>query len=234
MVQRLSAADKKAIVTSIVVLLRMGVDPKVNRQEIVSFLKMNNIVKTLSAQAINKFFLEAKKIVKSDFYTNAWMTEKAQNAMMGDIKDTWVRHEKIITECENRFKFLKDNAKRICREVEYDEKRYQEFITTKDFIDTIQALKEANKDKLEMLKTGFWQFRIKRYIESLQEGRTGDINMLESDPLIRSLNKSPLVLEPKEKQKQIDEQKENAEFQLAEHLKPFEEKLNKRLSSLQE
>jgi hypothetical protein len=207
----------------------------INKKYIIAFLKQNNVVKSLSNNTITKYINEAKKIVKADFHTSAWFTEKVQDNMMKDYMGLWIDQDGIITNLKKQLKGMVDHAKLVADQAYPDQpSRYQEFIDREEFRKTNLALSTALKEKMEMMKGGLIQYKIQQYITMLQQGQNNP--ELNNDPIIKSLNRSPLVTEPKaltEKEKHEQKQNEPDGFVLADHLKPFEEKLNKKLSSLE-
>lgn len=215
----------------------MGLDPEINRKQIIAFIQRTNVVKNISHRQLNECVKDAKKITKTDFHSNAWLTEKVHNAMIKDYKEIWEQQEDVITNLRNQSQWMLKHAKRIARDVHGgDQKRFYEYMDHDRFRLANVAHQEALMKKLEMMKAGFIQFRIQRYIEALQGKRTvTELKDIEQDPIIQAINKSPLALVGKEeKQTQIDTKQENNRFELAEHLKPFEEKFNRKLSSLEE
>jgi hypothetical protein len=233
----LSKADRQAIINSIVIFIRMGLDPYVNKKYIIAFLKRNNVIKNISVNTLTKYIGEARKITKTDFVSNAWMTEKVQDAMIKDYKQIWEQQDEIVANLRNQIHFMVKDAKRVSKQCYEKENRYIEFIDKQEFRMSNMAYNEALTKKMEMMKAGFIQFKIQRYIEALQAKGTSNktLDDLEKDPIIAAINKSPLVTEPKQltDKENIEIKQETDGFELAEHLKPFEDKLNKKLSSLE-
>jgi hypothetical protein len=231
----LSKADKLSIINTIVIFMRMSPTGLIDNKYIIAFLKRNNVVNDLSDTTLLKYIGQAKKIVRADFHTSAWFTEKVQDSMMKDYMGLWIDQDSIITNLKKQLKGMIDHAKIVADQAYPNEDRYQEFIDREEFRKTNLALSTALKEKMEMMKGGLIQYKINQYIQSLQQGKPNP--ELTNDPIIQSLDRSPLVTEPKalsDKEKQEEKQNEPDGFILADHLKPFEEKLNKKLSSLQE
>lgn len=203
-------------------------------KHIIDFLKRNEFPK-LSRHTIKTYVKEAKRIVKEDFRTNAWFTEKVQDAYAKDYKESWENHDEILNHYKNYVNFMVTDAKRASREVHGNEDRYQFYIPSKLFLETLAGYRQANMEKIELMKTGLINYRIKRYIEALQDG--GNLEELKKDPIVQSINRSPLVIMQDNKSKNeivegnTDTNIDN-DLELPEHLKPFEEKLNKKLTTL--
>ena len=226
-------AQRKAATLMIFTLLKAGVK---ENSKIQSYVEAHGLLEVGDRQ-FSQYIQEARKLIIDDHSNTSWLTAKIQSGFTADYKRSIeLLDERIESNCNNK-KYFDDWI----QELFTSKVKTTMILGVMNIINQIDtALTSLIKEKLDILEGGPMNFRIKRYIDFLHtviEGNGISIEKQEIYETSRAVDKISGNVDPDSNKKLVESKHvvlESKEFKIAPHLKAIEDKLGKKLNTLEE
>lgn len=162
--QSKSKLFKKHAIHLIRFCLKSGIT---DNQNIIQFLSQNEIV--LKGRTFDRYKSLVERELANNLDADIWLTEKVQNALVGDYKEISDRYDRQLVMDDMLMESLINQAVDKARKFDDDPTKYYRYL---DFTEMMKVQAISNftmKNKLELISRGFMCYKIKQHIESLRE-----------------------------------------------------------------
>jgi len=183
-------------------------------KDIIKFLEENEVV--LKGRTFDRYKSIAEGELENDLDANIWLDEKVHSALIHDYKSICDRYDRQLLLDDLLIEGLIKKSRDEAVEKYRDPDKYYRNLDIYSIIRVQEASDQAMKNKIELISKGFITYRIKRYIDHLQEQLKEKEK--EQERIVSSGNVG------------VDR---DVKFELAPHLKELEQKLGKKLSDLE-